>query len=62
MSDLNIKGVVNKELNKLKEEPVETLTIMIPRSLKKQLKVKAINSDSTVTEILLDCIVKHVAK
>lgn len=65
MSDLKagdptIKQVIDKTLHKLKAEPVETLTIMVPIALKKKLKIKAINSNSTLTKIIVHCIEEYV--
>jgi hypothetical protein len=49
-----------KEFHELETESLETLTIMIPITLKKKLKLKAVHRDSTVTKIILNYIREYV--
>ncbi len=41
---------------------VAKLSINIPKTLHKQLKLKALNEDTTITEIILKAIGEHLIK
>lgn len=49
-----------KAFQELKLERTETLTIMIPSTLKKDLKVKAIRNETTVTDLILNYIKRYI--
>lgn len=53
-----------KESNKdnAKKEPMERLNVEVPKSLHKQLKLKAVEQGTTIKEIVINAINDHLIK
>ena len=54
----------NKEeaLNEVTAEKMVTLTILVPQSIREDLKVKAIRNKTTVTNLILNYLREYISK
>lgn len=60
ITNINIQFIVQKEVNVKMTEEKTHLSVRCPKSLLKDIKIIAIQQDTTVTKIILDYLEEYV--